>query len=188
MGRFPTAVLYIALAAVVLTAFYMTRLMAEVFFGPARPVDAAFFATRTKKKPLTPALMTVPLILLAVGAIVPRLPLARPRFPGCRPACSARRSGRELALQGSLSGAAELSIIFIATVVAILGILGAYGRGSSTLRVREARPGVAAIRRVPRLRCSPRSSAGLCRQFADFDAADIDQTSSSARSAISPAS
>jgi NADH-quinone oxidoreductase subunit L len=54
--------LYAGLAAVVLTAFYMTRLMAEVFFG--RPRSAA-----AEHAHESPASMTVPLVLLAVGAV-----------------------------------------------------------------------------------------------------------------------
>lgn len=55
--------LYVGLAAVVLTAFYMTRLVAEVFFGHARS-DAAAHAHES------PRTMTVPLAILAVCAIV----------------------------------------------------------------------------------------------------------------------
>lgn len=52
-----------ALIAVVLTAFYMTRLMAEVFFGQPRS-DAAEHAHENS------AVMTVPLVLLAACAIL----------------------------------------------------------------------------------------------------------------------
>jgi NADH-quinone oxidoreductase subunit L len=55
--------LYAGLTAVVLTAFYMTRLVAETFFGQARS-PAAEHAHEN------PAVMTVPLILLAVGAVL----------------------------------------------------------------------------------------------------------------------
>ena len=54
---------YVGLAAVVLTAFYMTRLVAEVFFGPPRS-EAAAHAHES------PRVMTVPLIVLAVFAIL----------------------------------------------------------------------------------------------------------------------
>ena len=54
---------YVGLAAVVLTAFYMTRLVAEVFFGRPR-TEAAAHAHES------PAVMTVPLVVLAVFAIV----------------------------------------------------------------------------------------------------------------------
>jgi NADH-quinone oxidoreductase subunit L len=54
---------YVGLAAVVLTAFYMTRLVAEVFFGRARS-DGASHAHEN------PPVMTLPLILLAICAVV----------------------------------------------------------------------------------------------------------------------
>ncbi len=54
---------YVGLAAVVLTAFYMTRLVAETFLGRPRS-DAAAHAHES------PAVMTVPLGLLAASAVV----------------------------------------------------------------------------------------------------------------------
>jgi NADH-quinone oxidoreductase subunit L len=54
---------YVGLAAVVLTAFYMTRLVAEVFFGGPRS-DAAAHAHES------PRAMTLPLVILACFAIV----------------------------------------------------------------------------------------------------------------------
>jgi NADH-quinone oxidoreductase subunit L len=59
VSRFP---LVVGLAGVVLTAFYMTRLVGEVFFGRARsaPADHAHES---------PAVMTAPLVVLAVGAV-----------------------------------------------------------------------------------------------------------------------
>jgi NADH-quinone oxidoreductase subunit L len=65
--------LYFGLAAVVLTAFYMTRLMAETFFGRARS-PAADHAHES------PATMTLPLVVLAVCAIAPGF-LGTPAFP-----------------------------------------------------------------------------------------------------------
>lgn len=55
--------LYAGLTAVVLTAFYMTRLVAEVFFGAPRSEEAGHAHENG------PAI-TVPLILLAVGAVL----------------------------------------------------------------------------------------------------------------------
>ncbi len=54
--------LYFGLAAVVLTAFYMTRLMAEVFFGQPRSHASAHAHE-------SPASMTLPLVVLAICAI-----------------------------------------------------------------------------------------------------------------------
>ena len=65
--------LYAALAAVVLTAFYMTRLVAETFFGKPRS-HAADHAHENS------AVMTVPLILLAVCAVLLGF-LGTPAYP-----------------------------------------------------------------------------------------------------------
>ena len=65
--------LYAGLVAVVLTAFYMTRLIAETFFGKARS-HAAEHAHENS------AVMTVPLVLLAVCAIALGF-LGTPAFP-----------------------------------------------------------------------------------------------------------
>ena len=54
--------LVVGLCAVVLTAFYMTRLLCEVFFGKPRTSEAAHAHEN-------PPVMTVPLVLLAVGAV-----------------------------------------------------------------------------------------------------------------------
>jgi NADH-quinone oxidoreductase subunit L len=54
---------FMGLAAVVLTAFYMTRLLAEIFLGQPRTAVAAHAHE-------SPAVMTVPLVILAVFAVV----------------------------------------------------------------------------------------------------------------------
>ena len=76
--------LYAGLTAVVLTAFYMTRLVAETFFGKSRS-PAAEHAHEN------PAVMTVPLVLLAVGAVL----LGFLGTPAC-PWLQARLSGTPL--------------------------------------------------------------------------------------------
>ncbi|MFA6959681.1 MAG: NADH-quinone oxidoreductase subunit L [Opitutaceae bacterium] len=55
--------LYAGLTAVLLTAFYMTRLVAETFFGKAR-------SHGSEHAHENPAVMTVPLVILAVCAVV----------------------------------------------------------------------------------------------------------------------
>jgi NADH-quinone oxidoreductase subunit L len=65
--------LYAGLTAVVLTAFYMTRLMAEVFFGKAR-------SHGSEHAHESPASMTLPLVLLAICAIALGF-LGTPAFP-----------------------------------------------------------------------------------------------------------
>jgi NADH-quinone oxidoreductase subunit L len=54
---------YAGLVAVVLTAYYMTRLVAEVFFGSPRSESAAHAHE-------SPRVMTLPLVILAVFAIL----------------------------------------------------------------------------------------------------------------------
>jgi NADH-quinone oxidoreductase subunit L len=76
--------LYAGLIAVVLTAFYMTRLVAETFFGQARS-PAAEHAHENS------AVMTMPLLLLAVGAVL----LGFLGTPAC-PWLQARLSGTVL--------------------------------------------------------------------------------------------
>ena len=76
--------LYAGLAAVVLTAFYMTRLVAETFLGQPRSAAAEHAHENS-------AVMTIPLILLALGAIG----LGFLGTPAC-PWLQARLSGTEL--------------------------------------------------------------------------------------------
>ena len=76
--------LYAGLAAVVLTAFYMTRLVAETFLGQPRSAAAEHAHENS-------AVMTIPLILLALGAIGLGF-LGTPAWPWLQ----ARLSGTEL--------------------------------------------------------------------------------------------
>jgi NADH-quinone oxidoreductase subunit L len=76
--------LYAGLAAVVLTAFYMTRLVAETFLGQPRSAAAEHAHENS-------AVMTIPLILLALGAIGLGF-LGTPAYPWLQ----ARLSGTEL--------------------------------------------------------------------------------------------
>ena len=65
--------LYFGLTAVVLTAFYMTRLVAETFFGKSR-------SHASEHAHESPATMTIPLIVLAVFAVALGF-LGTPAFP-----------------------------------------------------------------------------------------------------------
>ncbi len=76
--------LYAGLIAVVLTAFYMTRLLAETFLGAPRSEHAAHAHE-------SPATMTVPLVLLALGSVL----LGFAGTPAC-PWLQARLSGTPL--------------------------------------------------------------------------------------------
>ncbi len=77
---------YVGLTAVVLTAFYMTRLVAEVFFGHPRS-PAAEHAHENSP------VMTVPLILLAACAVMLGF-LGTPAWPWLQAKLSASEVGR----------------------------------------------------------------------------------------------
>jgi NADH-quinone oxidoreductase subunit L len=96
--------LYAGLAAVVLTAFYMTRLVAETFFGPARSHAA-------EHPHESSAVMTVPLVLLAVGAIALGF-LGTPAWPWLQSALTGARIEPHSLLAGG--GLMILSIVLVA--------------------------------------------------------------------------
>jgi len=109
--------------AAVLTAYYMSRLIFMTFFGEARWEEG--HEGHTVHPHESPAIMTVPLVVLAVFSTVIGvidLPfggldfleqLHEPLFG-------------DIVREVSLSGAAEVGLIIIATVLAFLGILAAY--------------------------------------------------------------
>ncbi len=77
---------YVGLVAVVLTAFYMTRLLAEVFLGKPRSPSADHAHENS-------AVMTVPLVLLAACAILLGF-LGTPAWPWLQAKLSASEAGR----------------------------------------------------------------------------------------------
>jgi NADH-quinone oxidoreductase subunit L len=97
--------LYAGLAGVVLTAFYMTRLLCEVFWGEPRS-PAADHAHES------PAVITVPLIILAVGAVAVGF-LGTPAWPWLQ----SRLLGVEVPARPLLEGAGltMLSVVLVAT-------------------------------------------------------------------------
>jgi len=109
--------LYAGLTAVVLTAFYMTRLMAETFFGQSRSEEAGHAHENSLA-------MTVPLMALAAGAIALGF-LGTPAFPWLQ----ARLLG-EVEVHGhSLLAGAGLMMLSIVLVALGLGAGWAlYGR------------------------------------------------------------
>jgi NADH-quinone oxidoreductase subunit L len=137
--------LYAGLAAVVLTAFYMTRLVAETFFGRPRS-DAAAHAHES------PAVMTVPLALLAVCAVL----LGFLGTPAC-PWLQSRLAGTELHSDlGHLFDSAGLMLLSILLVGAGLGLgWWLYGR--------RTRP--AATDRDPLVNTAPRILGVLAGKF-----------------------
>jgi NADH-quinone oxidoreductase subunit L len=110
--------LYAGLTAVVLTAFYMTRLMAETFFGKARSHGAEHAHENS-------AVMTVPLVLLAIGAVV----LGFLGTPAC-PWLQSRLSGEPL--HSSMSQMFEGGGLMLLSIVLVGAGLGLgwwiYGR------------------------------------------------------------
>jgi NADH-quinone oxidoreductase subunit L len=109
--------LYAGLAAVVLTAFYMTRLVAEVFFGHARS-HAAEHAHENS------TVMTGPLVILAVCAVLVGF-LGTPAYPWLQ----ARLLG-ETAVHGhSIFEGAGLMVLSIVLVAVGIGAgFALYGR------------------------------------------------------------
>ena len=96
--------LVLGLVGVVLTAFYMTRLVAETFFGTARSESAGHAHE-------SPAVMTVPLALLAVGAVGLGF-LGTPAWPWLQSMLGGRELERESLLAGG--GLMLLSILLVA--------------------------------------------------------------------------
>jgi NADH-quinone oxidoreductase subunit L len=97
--------LVVALVAVVLTAFYMTRLVAEAFFGKPRSAAAEHAHE-------SPAVMTVPLVLLAICSIGVGF-LGTPAWPWLQ----SMLTGEPVHPHGLFEGAGlmVLSILLVAT-------------------------------------------------------------------------
>jgi len=112
---------YAGLAAVVLTAFYMTRLVAETFFGSARSESAGHAHE-------SPAVMTVPLVILAVCAVALGF-LGTPAWPWLQ----TRLLGETVVQGHSLFDGAGLMVLSIVLVGAGLGFgWWTYGRRTRT--------------------------------------------------------
>jgi NADH-quinone oxidoreductase subunit L len=130
--------LYAGLCAVVLTAFYMTRLVAEAFFGKARSEEAGHAHENS-------AVMTVPLILLAVCSILLGF-LGTPAFPWLQ----SQLLGAEVEAHGIFEGAG----LMILSIVLVGGGMGLgwflYGRSpraaaNATDPLERASPGLIAF-------------------------------------------
>jgi len=93
-----------ALAGVVLTAFYMTRLVCEVFLGHARSEESSHAHE-------SPPVMTVPLVVLAFGAVALGF-LGTPAWPWIQ----SRMTGQPVAAHSILEGGGlmALSIVLVA--------------------------------------------------------------------------
>jgi NADH-quinone oxidoreductase subunit L len=130
--------LYAGLTAVVLTAFYMTRLVAEAFFGKARSEEAGHAHENS-------AVMTVPLVLLAICSILLGF-LGTPAFPWLQ----SQLLGTEVEAHGIFEGAG----LMILSIVLVGGGMGLgwflYGRrpratASATDPLERASPGLIAF-------------------------------------------
>ena len=118
----PVLWVFMSIAAV-LTAYYMSRLIFMTFFGEARWDEG--HEGHAVHPHESPAIMTVPLVVLAVFSTVIGIidlpfgsldfleQLHEPLFG-------------DIVREVSLSGAAEVGLIIIATVLAFLGIFAAY--------------------------------------------------------------
>ena len=102
---------WFALVAVVLTAFYMTRLVCEVFLG--RPRSAA-----AEHAHESPAVMTVPLALLAVGAVVLGF-LGTPAWPWLQAMLLGETEVHGHGLFGEGAGLMVLSIVLVGAGLAL---------------------------------------------------------------------
>jgi NADH-quinone oxidoreductase subunit L len=117
--------LTMGLMAVVLTAFYMTRLVAEVFFGKARSPEAEHAHENS-------AVMTVPLVLLAVCAVVLGF-LGTPAWPWLQSALTGAPVAPHSIFEGG--GLMMLSIVLVA-----LGLGGGWALYGRRLRRTETAP------------------------------------------------
>jgi NADH-quinone oxidoreductase subunit L len=97
--------LYAGLVGVVLTAFYMTRLLCEVFWGPARSPEAAHAHENS-------GVITVPLVILAIGSVGLGF-LGTPAWPWLQSALTGQPVAPRSLLEGG--GLMALSIILVAT-------------------------------------------------------------------------
>ena len=102
--------LFAGLAAVVLTAFYMTRLVAEVFFGHSRSESAG----HAHESPRT---MTVPLVVLAICSVVVGF-VGTPFWPWLQ----AKLSGDEAVRGEPIGEGAGLMVLSIVLVGVGLGL------------------------------------------------------------------
>jgi len=112
--------LYAALAGVILTAFYMTRLLCEVFGGAARTPEAAHAREGS-------AVITVPLIALAVGAVGLGF-LGTPAWPWLQ----SRLTGAEIPSRSVLEGGGLMALSIVLIAIGLGAGWALYGRRART--------------------------------------------------------
>ena len=108
--------LYAGLAGVVLTAFYMTRLLCEVFLGAPRSPAAAHAHE-------SPKVMTVPLIALSVGAVALGF-LGTPAWPWLQ----SRLTGAEVPARSLLEGGGLMALSIVLVAIGLGSGWALYGR------------------------------------------------------------
>jgi len=106
----------IGLAAVVLTAFYMTRLIAETFWGAARS-EAAEHSHES------PAVMTVPLVLLAAGTVGLGV-IGTPAWPWLQ----SKLEGRAIPAQPLFEGGGLMALSIVLVAIGLGAGWALYGR------------------------------------------------------------
>ena len=111
-----TLPLYAGLGGVALTCFYMTRLLCEVFGGKAR-CEAAAAAHES------PAVMTVPLLILAAGAVVLGF-VGTPAWPWLQRALT----GTEVPARSILEGGGLMAVSIVIVAAGIGAGWAVYGR------------------------------------------------------------
>ena len=122
---------WMGLAGAALTAFYMTRQVARVFYGEYRGATLGTAAPRPPHE--SPALMTVPLIVLAVFAALLGL-VGTPLWPGFQRLLGAGH--------GAVSAGGVILLMLVSTVVVASGLAAGwwfYGR-SPTVAPEAADP------------------------------------------------
>ena len=117
--------LIVGLAAVVLTAFYMTRLVAEVFMGRARSASAEHAHE-------SPGVMTIPLVVLAACSVFVGF-LGTPMWPWLQSTLTGMPSERHSLLEGG-------SLIMLSLLLVSTGLGGGWA-----LYVRRPRKTAAAL-------------------------------------------
>ncbi len=122
---------WLGLAGALLTAFYMTRQVVFVFFGPHRggatPGQPAVEAGGVHE---SPPVMTVPLVLLAVGAVVLGF-FGTPAWPALQAYLDPAHAAPLAPDLHRLFGAEVLKLMALSTAVVLAGLAlgwGLYGR------------------------------------------------------------
>ena len=128
----------LGLAGAFLTAFYMTRQMALVFYGSPNAGGPGAHKPAASRVHESPVIMTTPLVLLAASTLLLTF-LATPVWPGIESYLSGQPAHFDL---GHVLEAGTLGLLLLSTVVVFAGITAGwriYGKAETNL-TREADP------------------------------------------------